>query len=312
MSLLAEFRYPTTWYAKLAAAILALAFFALLANGTIGGFLLYHILSPGRSQAETLSGDFPGHPEALTFDVPGAGRRQGWFFPGLKTAPTILLCHGYESNRSELLTLVSALQDHQFNVFVFDFAAHGTSSGYSTMGYREAEELRAALAVIARRPDVDTSRFGIWGTNLGAYAAASVAAGDPRVRALVLDSVYNRPQDMVRLEVKRSGLAALPLMQDTVVVAFRWLNYRYRMQPALAGLLPRLGGVYKMFLSSAEEPELEKSTRDLWQLAPPPKELVELLHGNYAGMLDDEKRTYENRIVSFFLLNLAPAGRGRS
>jgi len=32
--------------------------------------------------------------------------------------------------------------------------------------------------------------------------------------------------------------------------------------------------------------------------------LVDLPHGNYAGMVDEEKRSYENRIVSFFLVSL--------
>lgn len=161
MSLLSEFRYPTKWYAKLVAATLALLFFAFLASGAVAGFLLYRILNPARSPAQAITADFPGHPETVTFQVPGVGKREGWFFPGLKSAPTIVLCHGYQSNRSELLTLVSALQDHQFNVFLFDFASHGSSPGRTTMGFREAEELRAALGVLARRPDVDTSRFGI-------------------------------------------------------------------------------------------------------------------------------------------------------
>jgi len=37
-----------------------------------------------------------------------------------------------------------------------------------------------------------------------------------------------------------------------------------------------------------------------------PKEEVSLPQGNYEGLLDDQKRTYENRIISFFLLNLPP------
>ncbi len=311
MSVLSEFRYPTKWYAKLVAAALALVFFGLLANGTIAGFLLYRILSPARSQAESISGDFPGHPEAITFNVPEVGARKGWFFPGLKSAPTIVLCHGYQSNRSELLTLVSALQDHQFNVFMFDFSAHGSSEGFSTMGFREAEELRAALATIRRRTDVDTSRFGIWGTNLGAYAAIVVALGDDGVKALALDSPYNRPEDMVRLQVRRSGLGALPLMQGTAVFGFHWLNYRHRHEPPLAARLPKLTGAPKLFLEAADDPDFEQSTRELFQASAEPRELVELAHGNYAGMLDEEKRVYENRIVSFFLLNIPPVSQRR-
>jgi hypothetical protein len=49
---------------------------------------------------------------------------------------------------------------------------------------------------------------------------------------------------------------------------------------------------------------LAASTAELYRISPPPHELAVLQHGNYAGMLDDEKRSYENRILSFFLLNL--------
>ena len=51
---------------------------------------------------------------------------------------------------------------------------------------------------------------------------------------------------------------------------------------------------------------LATSTTEIFRASPPPHELVVLPKGNYAGMLDDEKRNYENRIVSFFLVNLPP------
>jgi len=82
----------------------------------------------------------------------------------------------------------SALQDHQYNVFVFDFTAHGANDGITSFGYHEADEVRAAIDAIATRNDVDPARFGLWGYNLGAYAALREAEGDKRVRALVLDS----------------------------------------------------------------------------------------------------------------------------
>ena len=44
----------------------------------------------------------------------------------------------------------------------------------------------------------------------------------------------------------------------------------------------------------------------MFLLAPAPKEEVLLTQGNYEGMLDEEKRVYENRIIGFFLLNLPP------
>src|SRR3989475_4210493 len=167
-------------------ALSALVFFAVLATTAIAGFLVYRIVKPQRPSSEINMASFPGRPEVLEFEVPGGlGKREGWFFPGFRGAPTIILCHGYESSRGELLTLVSALQDHQYNVFVFDFAAHGGNVGITTFGYREVEEVRAAIDVLAARNDVDPARFGVWGYNLGAYAGLREAENERRIRALV-------------------------------------------------------------------------------------------------------------------------------
>src|SRR6202040_129408 len=143
MQILYELRYPSRWYTKLLMALLALVFFAALATTAIAGFLVYRIVKPQRTSSEINMASFPGRPETISFNVAGLGTREGWFFPGLRGAPTILLCHGYESSRGELLTLVSALQDHQYNAFVFDFAAHGGNPGVTTLGFREADEVRA-------------------------------------------------------------------------------------------------------------------------------------------------------------------------
>src|SRR5437879_2173074 len=108
MQILYELRYPTRWYTKLLMALLALAFFVVLATMAIAGFLVYRIVKPQRTSSEINMASFPGRPEVLDFDVPGAiGKREGWFFPGFRGAPTIILCHGYESSRGELRTLES-------------------------------------------------------------------------------------------------------------------------------------------------------------------------------------------------------------
>src|SRR3984957_7240793 len=193
MSILSELRYPTRWYTRLLTAVLALLFFAVLATAGVAGFLVYRIVKPQRTSSEINLQSFPGRPDAVEFEVPGRGTREGYFFPGFRGAPTIILCHGYESSRGELLTLESALQDHQYNVFIFDFAAHGANAGISTLGYREVDEVRAAVDLLAARPDLDPTRFGLWGYNLGAYAALREAERDKRIRALVLDSVYDEP-----------------------------------------------------------------------------------------------------------------------
>ena len=304
MSIVDELHYPRRWYTKLVIVILALFFFAGLATLVISGVLTYWIVKPQRTSSEINMESFPGRPDEVTFSVAGMGDRHGWFFPGLRGAPTIILLHGYESSRGELLTLVSALQDHQFNAFVFDFAAHGGNGGLTTFGYREADEVRAAIDTLAKRNDVDPARFGIWGYNLGAYAGLREAEKDKRVRAMVLDSVYDSPNQMVKVGVDRTGVGGFPMMVKSAQTCFELLNYKYKDEPPISTKLVAMAGVPMLFVQAADDAELSSITREMFLKAPEPREQVIIPHGNFVNLPDQEKRIYENGVVTFFLAQL--------
>src|ERR1700730_10889527 len=249
MANFSELRSPMRWYIKLLTAVLALVFFAVLATLAIAGFLVYRIVKPQRTSNEINMQSFPGRPDAVQFSVPRAvGTGEGWFFPGFRGASTIILCHGYGSSKGELLTLVSALQDHQYNVFVFDFTAHGANGGITSFGFHEADEVRAAIDELARRNDVDPDHFGVWGYNLGAYAALREAENDKRVRALILDSVYDSPEEMVKIGVEKQGLGGIPLMARSAEMSFGWINHKYHGEKPLTSKLDTLAGVPKIFI----------------------------------------------------------------
>ncbi len=305
MAVLSELRYPTTVLAKLASALLALALLIFVSLGAMAGVLLRQILRPTRNSTTFDLSIMMGHPNTFSYSVPGGGSRDGWFFPGLRGAPTIILSHGYLSQRYEILTLGSALQEQQFNVYLFDFSGHGLSPGVTTLGYREVGELRSALQALAGRDDVDPNRFGIWGTDMGGYAALELAASDRRVAAVAVDSVYDDPKDMVRSEVERSGLAVLPLVTRFTVYGFRLFNYPFRQEPRVSMRLARLQGVPKLFIESDDRPTLAAATLRLFMSAPDPKQ-QERERLPYSMMGDDDRKVYENLIVTFFLKSIPP------
>jgi pimeloyl-ACP methyl ester carboxylesterase len=285
----------------------ALLGFALLALFLISGVVLYRVIAPTSGGGDLSPESLLRRPSVVSFSV-SSDNEEGWFFPGRNTAPTVILSHGYLSNREELLTLVIALQEHQYNVFVFDFSGHGSNKHLTTLGYRETLELQAAINAIAARNDVDRTRFGIWGTSLGAYAAASAAAADPRVRAIALDSVYNDPMDFLDLQVKNSGLNVLPFTPTLCRWAFRLLNFSGRKTPPLSERLSALPGVAKLFILANDKRALGASTADLFLKAAQPREQASVSKSNYAAMNSDDKHNYENVVVQFFLENLPPAG----
>ena len=145
--------------------------FCFVAITAVSGFLIYQMVRPARTPASFDLTVMMGHPINFSFPLADGSTREGWFFPGLRGAPTIVVAHGYREQRADVLTLVTALQEQQFNAFLFDFTGHGTSPGVTTLGYKETEELRAAVQNLSTRDDVDPKRFGLWGANMGGYAA---------------------------------------------------------------------------------------------------------------------------------------------
>src|SRR3984957_11452636 len=220
--------------AKLSSGILAIVIFAGVSISTVSGFLLYQVLKPARNPATFDLSVMMGHPTTFTFSPPAGAPREGWLFPGLRGAPAIIVCHGYQSQRADVLTLVTALQEHQFNVFLFDFTGHGSSAGVTTLGYKESAELHSALQALAGREDVDPQHFGLWGVDMGGYAALRVAAEDHRVSALVVDDAYADPRDMVQVQMKNSGLTVIPMVGNLADFGFRIFDYNYRNVPPVS------------------------------------------------------------------------------
>ena len=305
MAALPEHRNTRERIAKLLSGILAIVIFAGVSISTVSGFLLYQVLKPARNPATFDLSVMMGHPSTFTFSPPAGAQREGWLFPGLRGAPAIVVCHGYQSQRADVLTLVTSLQDHQFNVFLFDFAGHGSSQGVTSLGYEETAELRKALSAIAARDDVDPQRFGLWGVDMGGYAALAVAESDPRIAALAVDDAYDDPRDMLRIEVEKSGLNKLPGVLQFTDFGFRMMNYSNRGTPPLSARIGNTHDVQKLFIQSDDRPALSQETLQLFIKAPEPKQ-TQRDRVSYRDMSDDDRKAYESQIVNFFLQNVSP------
>lgn len=307
--LLNELRYPTTAGAKILAATLALLFFTVLALLVVSGFLLYRVVVPQHVAESIDPKQLIASISDVEFPGPDGTTHQGWFFPGLKSAPVIVVCHGYGTTRADMLTLATSLQEHRYNVFLFNFAGHGDSqTKFSTLGYRETDELLSAVEMLTQRDDVNHDRVGIWGSSLGAYAALAVAEEMPKVRAVVLDSAYKDPRELLDLQIGRATGNRLAILKPIARLEFKILAYQFRKRPSLDNGLSGLAGMEKLFIAGNDNPELGDETLRLFVVSPGPKESLVLPRTNLALLGDEERRDYENRILNFFLKALPPEG----
>lgn len=307
MDFLDDLRDSRTTTGKLFLSILVLLLLSLLVVLAISGFVLHGVLWPDRGASGVDPKRMLSPPDAVSFTAPGGRAQDGWLFPGLRTAPVIILCHGYGRQRSDLLTLITPLQEHQYNVFVFDFSGHGSNPGSTTLGPRETATLLAAIEELSRRSDLDNTRFGLWGTDMGGYAALAAAASDARVKAVAADSVYNQPIDFVSFQVERSGTSSIPLVSFFSRQGYRLLNWSSRNEPPLASRLAALAQTAKLFIQGRENAVLADATLQLFLQAPEPRAQAVFPRTDYPVLPEQEKKEYESQLLSFFLQHLPAA-----
>jgi len=109
---------------------------------------------------------------------------------------------------------------------------------------------------------------------------------------------------MVKVGVERNGLGGFPLMVRAAQFTFGYLNYAHRQDAPVSRNLAALAGVPTLFIQALDDPELAETTRQMFLNAPEPREQAIIPHGNFVNLDDEDKRTYENRVVTFFLVRL--------
>lgn len=124
----------------------------------------------------------------------------GWYFApdppvGSGTlAPGLIWFYGNMETVGDLVPLLSTFRPPSTAVLVLDYRGYGESHGKPTEPglYRDAE---AAWDFLATRPEVDSSRIGVYGRSLGSAVALYIANQHP-IKAVILDSPFSNARDM--------------------------------------------------------------------------------------------------------------------
>ncbi|HVA00563.1 MAG TPA: hypothetical protein VMV34_02810 [Terriglobia bacterium] len=270
----------------------------------VGLFLTYRITTTHNDiENVTPASYLLANYENLNFTDAHGGEHEGWLLVGLKGAPVVILCHGYNSNRSELLSLGTTLQANHFNVYLFNFGGARSKEYFSNLGIRESSTLMAAITRVTKLPSVNSHRVGLYGTTLGGYATLAAGEQNPIVKALVVDDAYEQPTQMFDFQVDRLLGGAGSLFRLLSRAEFRLFTFGSA-DPNVRSDLSMLAGRPKLFLASEDAPALKRITQDLYNRAPQPKRLLVLPHAQATLVSGPERKEYENQVLSFFLQNL--------
>jgi uncharacterized protein len=116
----------------------------------------------------------------------------GWYIPAASgigpEGPTVILVHGWNANKSDVLRYAVPLRP-QYNVVALDLRFGGRSGGDAvTLGMRERLDVRAIVDWLERTKG--PRAIALLGNSMGGATALAAAADDPRIGAVVIDSTH--------------------------------------------------------------------------------------------------------------------------
>ena len=171
--------------------------FAFLSAGGLAAYLSYRktadIITPFRKPGVAFCPDqYRLAYETVDFNTSDGVRLRGWFIPAEgESSRTIMFCHGWGSNRGEMLRDTHFLAGQGYNLFYFDFRASGESKGtVSSVGYLETRDFDAAYNFLKTHRPLQAEKVAVFGTSMGGSVAIYAAAKYPEISCLLSENTF--------------------------------------------------------------------------------------------------------------------------
>jgi hypothetical protein len=226
---------------------------------------------------------------------------RGWWIPGTRHE-SIVMVHGLSNSRREPLDKAGYLHQAGYNLLVFDLRGHGQSDGEgTTMGFREPEDARAAVAE-ARK--LDPGPIGLFGYSLGASIAVEEAAVNPDVSAVVEDSGFSSVGDVFM--ARFSEVTHLPNVPWAApLLAFGQIDIGtslWNVQPVAKAAL--LNKPLLAIIGSADTIVPPAEGMAIFQAAGGPKQLLVVANAGHVAAYNTANLMYERTVLDFLARSL--------
>jgi len=288
--------------------LLGPVFILILVLLLIVGLLVFHSIVHPKESTEVISpSEYRMHALDFTWNGADGDQLQGWYIRGSNQAPLIILCHGYESNRTDVLSLAARLKNSGYNLFLFNQRGHGVSDyNLFSLGLRESIDLKEAMDKLILKPEIDVNRIGIYGETSGAYLALQAGVGNPKVRVLVLDSAYKNINDFIHLQVKKILGFKTSIISSLVSLLY---DIYFGVSPGMTSeeFQPRdFADKSILFISSSDRKssDLAKDTRRLYTYFQCRQKDILQLPLSKSQLFGPDKFKYDKHVLNFFKMEL--------
>jgi len=199
------------------------------------GVILWGVLTiayisthPPRYRTDSNPAAFDAQYEEVLFPSRDGVMLSGWLVPAENPKGAIVLCHGMNSHRGDMLNWAAPLWRAGFTLLLFDFRAFGKSEGdLSTAGFLEQGDVQGAVDYFQSRTELATLSVGVFGFSMGGATAILTTAKDLRIVACATLGAYATVEGAMLQRCKRHfGRLARPA-QWSMMLLGRWLGWFY-------------------------------------------------------------------------------------
>ena len=218
---------------------------------------------PDRENAGLTPASFQLASEDVSVRAPDGIEIRGWWVPAASPHGSVVMVHGLNRSRIEMVKRVPFVHDAGWNALVIDLRHHGASGGESTtFGAKEKDDVEAAARFARAR---SAGPVVLWGVSLGAASVVLAAADDPLIAGVICDSSYRSLDDTVRhhLALFRSFRWWLSIVPTWPVAdeALFWMGRRGGFDPGaidVRAAAARLAGRPALFVANSEDRRMPK------------------------------------------------------
>jgi pimeloyl-ACP methyl ester carboxylesterase len=242
--------------------------------------------------------------EEVAFTAPDGVALRGWWVPAAQSQGTVVLVHGLNRSRIEMVRKVPFVHRLGWNALLFDLRHHGESGGSATtFGQLEKEDVRAGIALARGRA---AGPVVLWGVSLGAAACVLAAADDPSVAGLVSDSSFRDLADTVNHHLQifrgfRWWLRIVPTWPVADEILF-WMGRRGGFNPGAVDIraaASHLSGRPVLFVANSEDRRMPKEIAFTLQAAAGDRASVLVVPGkSHGGAYRDGTAAYESAVAT--------------
>jgi uncharacterized protein len=223
----------------------------------------------------------------------------GWWVAAPAAKGTVVMVHGLNRSRIEMVRRVPFVHGEGWNALVIDLRRHGASGGTATtFGAKEKGDVEAAAALARERAP---GPVVLWGVSLGAASVMLAAGEDAQVAGVICDSSYRSLDDTLRhhlhlLRSWRPWLRLVPVWPVADEMLF-WMGRRGGFDPALVDVraaAAHLAARPALFVANSEDPRMPKEIAfELAAAVGPSAEVLVVPSKSHGGAWRDGTAAYQ-------------------